>query len=256
MNKSPKISIIVVSWNVAGSLKRCLDSVFATKYPNLEVIVIDNASSDDSVHVTKNYHDVTVVKNLQNVGFPRAVNQGFKISTGDYFLVLNPDTRLPKDFFTKSLNFTKSHPDMGVIGPRFTDPDGSPQGSIFKEPSMFSIHPKYSLNITSDVNAVSGACMFFPRSTLDKIGPFTEKVFMYFEDLDYCRRIRAAGLKVYYNPEITIIHEHGQSSKQSPNAQKYLWQSNLWYNGPIKHYLMAIISWTGQKFQKLLGNNT
>ena len=82
---------------------------------------------------------------------------------------------------------------------------------------------------------------------------------MYYEDMDYCRRIRNSGLKVYYNSETIVVHEHGQSAKKNPEAgdwRGYLWQSSLWYSGPIKHYLMWFISWTGQKFQKLLGSNT
>ncbi|TSC88451.1 MAG: glycosyltransferase [Microgenomates group bacterium Gr01-1014_16] len=253
MSKEPKISVIIVSWNVAQSLKRCLESVFAAKYPNLEVFVIDNASTDDSVKIAKSFAGVKVVANFNNIGFPKAINIGLRQSRGDYILLLNPDARIPKDFFTKALEFTKSHSDIGVMGPKFVDPDGTPQGSVFPEPSLFKSSQKYSPSSPSIVNAISGACMFFPKQTLNKIGLMTEKVFMYYEDLDYCLRIRVTGLKVYFNPNITIIHEHGQSSKKSPLAQKYLWQSSIWYNGPLKHYLMWLISWSGQKFQKLLG---
>lgn len=268
MSVNPKISVIIVSWNVAQSLKRCLDSVFATKYPNLEVFVIDNASTDNSVEIANSYTTVTIVTPMQNLGFPKAVNLGSKKAVGDYILLLNPDTRIPKDFFVKALEFAKLHPNMGVMGPKFTDPNGTPQGSVFPEPSIVNTFREFWLNEKGvsfkespetnkpiTVNSISGACMWLSKSTVVKIGEFTEKVFMYYEDLDYCRRIRASGLKVYFNPDITIIHEHGRSSTQSPNAQKYLWQSSIWYNGPIKHYLMWFISWTGQKFQKLLGDN-
>jgi len=254
--ENPLISVTIVSWNVAQSLKRCLESVFAAKYPDLEVFVIDNASTDDSVKIAKSFPKAKIVTNFSNIGFPKAINIGLRQSRGDYILLLNPDTRIPKDFFAKALDFAASHPDMGVMGPKFIDPDGTPQGSVFPEPSIFKATPKYTPESTLVVNSVSGACMFFPRAILTKIGYFTEKVFMYYEDLDYCRRIRFAGLKVYFNQDITIVHEHGQSSKKSPLAQKYLWQSSIWYNGPLKHYLMWFISHSGQKFQKLLGGNT
>lgn len=268
MGAMEKISVIIVSWNVSQSLKRCLESVFATKYPDLEVFVIDNASTDDSVKIAKTFTGVKVVANFNNIGFPKAINIGLRQSRGDYILLLNPDTRIPKDFFTKALDFAKSHQDMGVMGPKFTDPDGTHQGSVFPEPSIINtfrefwlgqkgLNNKYvpSNNGPITVNYLSGACMFFPRQLITKIGLFTEEVFMYFEDMDYCRRIRTAGLKVYFNPEISIIHQHGQSAKQSPRANPevlpfwkgYHWDSSLWYNGPIKHYLMTIISWLGQK---------
>src|SRR3989344_6611416 len=247
MEKNPKINVVIVSWNVAQSLKRCLESVFTAKYPDLEVFVIDNASTDDSVKIAKSFPGVKVVANFNNIGFPKAINIGLRQSRGDYILLLNPDTRIPKDFFVKALDFARSHPDMGVMGPKFTDPDGTSQGSVFPEPSIFKISQKYTPSSVSIVNAISGACMLLPRSTVVKIGNFTEDVFMYYEDLDYCRRVRKAGLKVYFNSDITIIHEHGKSSSQTPDAQKYLWQSSLWYNGSLKHYLMWLISLTGQK---------
>ena len=271
MEKNPKINVVIVSWNVAQSLKRCLESVFTAKYPDLEVFVIDNASTDDSVKIAKSFPGVKVVANFNNIGFPKAINIGLRQSRGDYILLLNPDTRIPKDFFVKALDFARSHPDMGVMGPKFTDPDGTPQGSVFPNitvPSVFKenwlgkkgLNDKYTPNSTGEVFSLSGACMFFPRQILTKVGYFTEEVFMYYEDRDFCRRIKSAGLKVYFNSEITIIHEHGKASSQSAKANPtllpfwkgYLWDSSLWYNGPIKHYLMTLISWSGQKWQKLL----
>ena len=258
-----KVSVITVNWNVADSLTRCLDSIWATKYPNLEIIVIDNASS-----VPIHPQQVKFIQNSTNIGLPRAWNQGLKMATGNYVLILNPDTRLPKDFFTKAIAYLKSHPEVGVLGPKFTDPDGTPQGSVFPEPSIVAAIREYWLGqkgLTQKyipktdnrtpitINAISGACMFFPKSTVVKFGKFTDKVFMYYEDLDYCRRLRRTGLKIIFHPGIAIIHEHGASSAKSGGAAlKYLRDASLWYNGPIKHYLMWFISWSGQKFRKLV----
>src|SRR3989344_5214574 len=140
MEKNPKINVVIVSWNVAQSLKRCLESVFTAKYPDLEVFVIDNTSTDDSVKIAKAFPGVKVIANFNNIGFPKAINIGLRQSRGDYILLLNPDTRIPKDFFAKALDFAESHPDMAVMGPKFTDPDGTPQGSVFPNitvPSVF-----------------------------------------------------------------------------------------------------------------------
>ena len=243
-----KISVIIVNWNVTSTLQRCVKSVLATKYPNLELIIVDNNSVIKPLVVS--------IQNKVNLGFPKAVNQGLKKSTGDYLLLLNPDTRLPKDFFVKMVDFCKSHFDVGVVGPKFTDPDGTPQGSVFPELSIFGSSQKYTPMSSGPitVNAISGACMFLPRGTIEKIGLLTEEVFMYYEDLDYCRRVRKAGLRIYFHPGITIIHEHGQSAQKNPQAgdwRGYLWKSSLWYNGPIKHYLMWFISWTRQKLNLL-----
>lgn len=258
-----KISVIIVNWNVAKSLDRCLKSVFDAGYHNLDVWVIDNHSSDESVEVVKKHRRAKLIKNSTNIGFPKAVNQGLKSASGEYLLVLNPDTRLPRGFFSDSIKFFQEHPDAGLMGPKFLDSDGTSQGSVFREPSILAtfrqfwlgergLTEKYTPKSTTSVFAVSGACMFFPKSTLDKVGLLTNKVFMYFEDMDYCRRIKDMDMEVYFNADIAIIHEHGMSAKQSPQASDWrgrLWQSSLWYNGPIKHYLMWFIAWTGQKLR-------
>lgn len=265
----PKISVIVVSWNVAESLKRCLHSVFETGYPNLEVIVIDNHSSDDSIKISRSFKElgVTVLVNYANLGFPKAVNQGLERSTGDYLLILNPDARLPKDFFLNALAFYAENPDAAVMGPKLVDPDGKPQGSVFPEPSVLAnirefwfgqtgltgkFTPEYPGPVT--VNAISGACMFFPRETLKSIGKFTEEVFMYYEDLDYCRRIRNSGGKIFFNPDIVVIHEHGQSSQKSEGrTNNYIKDSSRWYNGTFKYYLIWFVIRVSQLFRSFRG---
>lgn len=243
-----KISVVIVNWNVSVALRRCIKSVQDTKYPNLELIVVDNNSDVKPKNVT--------IQNDKNIGFPAAVNQGLKRATGEYILILNPDARAPTDLFVKSIQFMRDYPDAGVMGPKLVNLDGTIQGSVFDEPTLFKPTQKYTPRTKNPVavDAVSGACMFIPRSTVDKVGLFTEEVFMYYEDMDYCRRIRRLGLKVYFNPQITVVHEHGASAKQNIQAsdwRSYLWKSSLWYNGPLKHYLMWFISWSSQKLNLL-----
>lgn len=265
-----KISVVIVSWNVASSLKSCLKSIYANPISDIQVIVVDNASTDSSLMVARSFPPAKVISNTQNLGFPKAVNIALRQSWGEYLVILNPDATLPKDFFSKALTFFNRHPDAWIMGPRLTNPDGSVQGSVFSEPSVIATFKEFWLGhhgLTSKfvpstphsqpvlVNAISGSCLVFPRRTLERAGYFTEKVFMYFEDMDYCRRIRNLGGKVYFNPQITVSHEHGRSAKQSPQTnpemlpfwQGHHWRSSLWYNGPLKHYLMAAISWSGQK---------
>lgn len=257
----PKISVVTVNWNVNDLLHDCLKSVLATDYPNLEVIVVDNASRRRFLPPSD--PRVVFVRNKINVGLPRAWNQGLKLAGGDYLLILNPDTQLPVDFFVRMVETAKSIIDVGVIGPKFVDPNGRPQGSVFPEPSVINYIRQYWLGrfglvdkftptspLPVEVNCVSGACLFFPRSTYERIGPFTERTFMYYEDLDYCRRIRRAGLKVVFNPKTTIIHGHGRSTRQTGGAaHRYLWDASLWYNGTFKHYLLWFVTWSAQKLK-------
>lgn len=290
ISQQPKISIVIVNWNVAPSLVACLESVSNTDYPNLEVVVIDNASTDGSIKLINSFKslEISLIKNSVNVGFPKAINQGLRKSTGDYILLLNPDARIPKNFFIEAIGFFDTHPSAALMGPKLLNSDGSPQGSVFREPSISSTIQEFWLGKKGStakyipdeirpviVDAVSGACMFFPKRTLNYIGFLTEAVFMYFEDLDYCRRIRKSGLRVYFNPQISVIHEHGASStltsqtkyrnfvesliypfrklfhlpNQNPSSQKYQTEAGIWYNGWAKHTLMAAIIWSGQKLR-------
>lgn len=256
----PKITVVIVSWNVSASLGRCLKSIIDTGYPSLQLIVVDNASTDDTVVLLKKYPQVNLLTNSTNIGFPKAVNQGLKIADGELVVILNPDTQVQNNFFSDSLAFFKNHPDAALMGPKFVNPDGSVQGSVFPEPSLITAIQEFWLNQgpltqkyapTGDepvsVNSVSGGCFILPKKMLDQIGLLTEQVFMYYEDLDYCRRIRQSGLKIYFNPAIKILHEHGQSSKQSQKSLGYLKSSSRWYNGAFKDFLLWFISWTGQK---------
>lgn len=257
-----KVSVIIINWNVSGSFSRCVTSVLDTKYPDLELILIDN-NSDIRPKVVNDPH-VTFIQNESNIGFPAAVNQGLKLFNGDYVLLLNPDTQIPKDFFVKAIDVINSDPKIGVMGPKFTDPDGTPQGSVYRETSIIRTIQEYwfgqegltqkyipSTENRTPVDVVMGACMFMPRKVVEKVGLFTNKVFIFYEDFDYCRRIRKHGYKVIFNPNITIKHEHGQSTKQNPLSNELLMTASKWYNGILKHNILWFIIWTSQKFQKL-----
>lgn len=287
-----KISVIIVNWNVAKFFVRCVKSVLSTGYSNLELILIDNASnSKPSIPKDKR---ITFIQNKSNIGLSRAWNQGLRKATGEFILILNPDAIIPPDFFTEVVQFIKLHPRVGIVGPKFVNTDGTPQGSVFSEASIIGAIRQYWLNQGNfidkytpsttyplEVNSVSGACMFFPKSTLDAVGPFTEEVFMYFEDMDFNRRVRQAGLKVVYHPGLVIFHNHGKSAQQTspdkyrnfleiliyplrkflnipntlPSAQRYRTEAGIWYNGWLKQLVIAFIIWSGQKWKNFLKEN-
>lgn len=258
-----KISVICVNWNVAELFEACIKSILSTKYPNLELILIDNDS--DRKPKVPNDPRITFIQNKSNIGFPAAVNQGLKLFVGDYVLLLNPDTKIPKDFFDKAIEFINSDPKIGVVGPKFINLDGTFQGSVYREPSIIRAIGEYWLNKKGlnekytpktdtpvKVDVVMGACMFMPRAVVEKIGLFTNKVFIFYEDFDYCRRIRKAGYKVMFNPNIVIEHRHGQSTKQNPLSNELLAKASWWYNGALKHNILWFIIWTSQKIKYLL----
>ena len=266
-----KLSIIVVSYNTKPILEKCLLSVFKEGegvLDGFEVVVIDNASSDDSVKmIKKKFPKTKLIVNKNNLGFSKAVNQGLREAKGESILLLNSDTYLTKDCLKKLLSFEK---DVGpaVVGTRLLNPDGSIQPSVFKLPTLKRAFLEYWLgkkdyfskyapkgDKPQEVETVVGGVMLIPREVLEKVGMLDERFFMYFEDLDYCRRVKKAGFKIYYFPEAEIIHEHGASGKllASPENQwKRLIPSSKIYHGKIKYYLISFIIWLGLKKQKIL----
>jgi len=267
------ISIIIVSFNTKELLKNCLKSLMTYGQwlmVNGEVIVIDNASKDSSSEmVKKEFPKVKLIANKHNLGFATANNQGIKASKGESVFLLNSDTEVKPGVLEKLVEFIKSHSGVGVIGARLLNPDGSIQPSVYHFPSLWRAIKEYWLDKKGEyekyapigervvnVEAVTGAAMLIPRRTIEKIGLLDERYFMYFEDLDYCQRVKRGGLKVYYLPEAEILHCHGQSAvKAGPKAYQYLLQSSKIYNGRLKYNLLTLIIGFGQKWQKIFGKN-
>ena len=268
--KLMNLSIIIVNYNTRNLLQDCLKSIYTlySKPYTLEVIVVDNSSTDGSLQSINSlkWPNLRVIANKKNEGFARAVNQGLKQAGGEYLLLLNSDIFVKKNALDKLIAFVKDQPQAGVIGGRLLNPDGSLQGSCFYLPTFLRITKEFWFNGPSTLNkyvplgdkpveveAVSGAVFLIPKKVLSKVGFFNERYFMYFEDLDYCRRVRQAGFKVYYLPGAEFIHEHGASGRSIPQqTHHWLVESSKIYHGAIKYYLITFIIWLGQKCQKIL----
>jgi len=266
-----KLSIIIVSWNTVDLLRACLKSikeeVGRLKEIVVEVVVVDNASTDGSSEmVKKDFPRVKLIQNEKNLGFATAVNQGLRQTQGEARLLLNSDTRLTKGSLGKLLEFEK---EVGpaIIGARLINPDSSVQPSVFHLPSIKRAVLEYWLgkkgyfskyapagSESQEVEAVSGGAMLISWKIIEKIGLLDERYFMYFEDLDYCRRARKAGFKVYYLPTAEIIHEHGASGRKLAAVEEQwrrLVPGSKIYNGVLAHYLITGIIWSGEKLRKL-----
>ena len=291
--KLMNLSIIIVNYNTRDLLQDCLKSIY-TLYPKpytLEVIVVDNGSTDGSAEmvtsgqwlvasektkktpITNHQSPATIrlIKNQTNLGFAKAVNQGIRQSSGKNILFLNSDIVVKKNALVKLLAFVENHPQAGLVGGRLLNPNGSPQGSCFFLPTLwrvvkefwfgnkgFSVVKKYvpEGKGPSEVEAVTGAVFLIPRKILAKVGLLDEHYFMYFEDLDYCRRARKAGLKVFYVPQAEFIHYHGLSGKKIPEkTQKWLVESSKIYHGLWKYWLLTFIIKTGRKCHAILGKS-
>jgi GT2 family glycosyltransferase len=257
------LSIIIVSFNTKRLLKGCLTSIFKNGFKGkLEVIVVDNASKDGSaLMMTKNFKQVILIKNKENFGFAKAINQGIRKSKGKFVLLLNPDLLLKKSSLDSMVNFAKKEPSLGAIGGRLLDPDGSVQGSCFYLPTLWRaiINSKFFLKYApqgkkaKEVEVISGAAFLIPRKIIKEVGLLDERYFLYFEDLDYCRRIKKADLKVFYLPQAEFIHFEGASGKTVPQqTHRWLVESSKLYHGQFKYSLITFILWTKQKWQRVL----
>ena len=234
-----KLSIVIVNYNVEHFLEQCLFSVRkATANIESEVYVVDNNSVDGSLKMlAEKFPEVKVIANKDNVGFSRANNQAIRISQGEYVLLLNPDTVVEDDTFTKTIEFMDSHPDAGGLGVKMVDGKGrylpeskrglpTPSTAFYKMFGLTKLFPHskrfaryYFGHLDNDeineVEILAGAFMLLRRETLDKCGLLDETFFMYGEDIDLSYRIILAGYKNYYYPKTRIIHYKGESTKKT-----------------------------------------
>lgn len=263
------LSIIIVSWNVRELLGRCLASAVASARirPALttEVIVVDNASSDDSAAmIARDHPQVRLISNSQNLGFTRASNQGIRASSGRYLLLLNPDTEVLGDALGLMVDYMGAHPQVGLLGPKLLNPDGTVQSSRRRFPTLATafvestvlqrylgqsqaVKRYYMLDRSDDeeqeVDWLMGACLTARREAVAAAGLLDEGFFMYFEEVDWARRIRQAGWQVVYLPQAQVIHHHGQSSGRDIPHRHINFNVSKWryvrkHHGPLPAMLL------------------
>jgi GT2 family glycosyltransferase len=234
-----EISICIVTLNCWGVLEACLESLAKTDPAvSHEVILVDNASKDGTpALVRRHFPDVRLLENARNVGFTRATNQAIAESSGRYILWLNPDTVLRRESLLRLLEFLEDRPEVGIVGPKVLNEDGSfqpqcrrglptPSASLFY---MLGLHrlfpgnPRFGAYLLthlpvdqpSPVAAVSGCCLMARREVWQEIGCLDEDIFGFGEDVEWCVRARKAGWEVWYRPESVIVHLKGRGGVQS-----------------------------------------
>ena len=239
---TPELAVVIVNYNAGAELRIALQSVADEMTGRAwEAVVVDNASKDDSADIAAEFAPhARIVRNTTNVGFGRGINQGVSASNAPLVLIMNPDCRLERGAVATMRAELESHGPCAIVGPRVLDPDGSVQGSARGDPDMLTglfgrtgplrgllpssaaarrnVVTGASNRDSTVVDWVSGACMLVRRAAFDEVGGFDPRYFLYWEDADLCRRLRAHGHQVRYAPAAAAVHRVGQSSRTARAA--------------------------------------
>jgi hypothetical protein len=247
MSRAPDLSIITVNWKVADLVGELLGSIDANKENlALEIFVVDNDSKDDIERVVAAFRNrsgipITLIKNEKNLGFAAANNIAIRRAAGRHVALLNPDTRATKGALGKMIVWMDEHPGVGVVGTKLLNPDGTVQESVRRFPGLLDqtlillklqhlwpsappfkkyLMSGFDFSKEQDVDQVMGAAFFVRRETFKKLGLLDEAFFIWFEEVDFCKRVKDAGLRVIYTPVASFIHHRGASFAQAMSFKK------------------------------------
>ena len=255
------LGIVIVNWNTSDYLKKCLETVMASRDVSFRVVVVDNASSDDSVDMVRaNFPEVELIASEINGGYPYANNVGLRAlgfhakgqvdaDAPRYALLLNPDTEVPEDSLSEMVKMMDSRPDVGISGPKLVLPDGqldkacrrsfpTPIVSFYHFSGLAKLFPhsprfaRYNMTFVDpdqeiEVDSVVGAYMQLRQEAIEQVGLLDETFFMYGEDLDWALRVKAEGWKVVYYPKVVVWHIKRAASRKSKRAQFEFYRAML-----------------------------
>jgi GT2 family glycosyltransferase len=258
-----QLSVIILNYNVRYFLELCLLSLeSALKNTDAEIIVVDNNSSDGSCEMMKSrFPNIKLIRNNQNVGFPKGNNIGVAQAKGDYICILNPDTVVAEDTFEKVLAFAKKQNNLGIIGVKLIDGTGNflpeskrgiptPWVAFTKIASLYKLFPKsncfnkyyaqhLSENQTGKVEILVGAFMFLKKELYNEVGGFDENCFMYSDDIDLSYIVLQKGKTNYYFHETTVIHYKGESTiKDGTYMKRFQEAMEFFYK---KHFKVSLL---------------
>ncbi len=238
---NPDLSIVIISYNTLEMTQDCLSSVYEnTGELKLQVIVVDNDSKDGSAEmVRKKFPQVTLIANENNLGFATANNQGFRLASGEYVLLLNSDTVILGDVLVRSVEYMRTHPNVGAMGCRVLNTDLTMQATCSGYPtlgrlslmasgldrlSVFQAYDRYMLrgwqrDTERDVEVISGCYLLVKRVVIDTVGGLDEDFFFFGEETDWCLHIHKAGWQLKFAPVGEIIH-HGGGSVNKLNYRR------------------------------------
>ncbi len=259
-----KISFLIVTYNNEKSIEKCLTSLIKNLPDRSQIIVVDNSSSDETVNVLKKFgNKIKLFQSNQNLGYGKANNLAQSKATGEYIFILNPDTEIKKPIFDEMMNFYQSDQTIGLVVPKLILPKGEVQASIKKLPTVWGAFKEYILgnkhsyseyapdmNTPTQIEAAYGAAMLIKKSLFEKLGGFDERYFLYYEDIDLCRKLKRIGKKIFYFPKAEITHLVGGSATDK-NRYTLNYASSRIYHGYLSTFLLQLIF----KIHRVLSND-
>lgn len=247
-----KFSVIIVSYNTKELLRNCLESLFRRCPSGLfEVIIVDNASADGSCEMIEQEFagHVRLIRNPINAGFGAANNLGAKSASGEYLFLLNSDTIIDEDILTPMHKYLDANVSVGIVSPKLLLSDGTEQAYAYGRFQSIWGAAKDKLigrknEPYNDVEWVSGAAMAVRRGLFEKLRGFDENFFMYFEDMDLCKRASEEGFRTEVFSQARITHLLNQSPSGQGRRKKMYYESQDYYYkkhfGSLQMYLMRL----------------
>lgn len=247
-----KLSILIVNWNTRNPVIQCVTSVLRNA-PSFEyeAVIVDNNSEDGSFEALRaefgNIRSIKLLRSAENLGFAKGNNLAYANSRGEYVLLLNPDAEIRDSALQKLVDYMDKRPSVGVVGPKLLDPDGTLQPSVRRFPGVWSsvlvfsglhrvLRPRkylmddFDYQTTVEVDQVMGAALLTRRRLIEQLGFLDENFWLWYEEVDFCKRVKDAGYKIMFYPEAVIVHEGAKSfSQMSVYARKKTVAKSLLY---------------------------
>jgi len=263
----PKVTIIILNWNGKEDTSECFESLKRITYPNYEILLVDNGSTDGSVEcLRENFPEIEIIENKENLGYAEGNNVGIrkaKENGTDYILILNDDTVVDPEFLTELVKVAESDPKIGFAGPKVYYYDFNGRKDVIHSaganinlwrgipPPIIGVNEidKGQYNQLNNVDYLEGACLLIKRNVIDKIGLLDAKYFMYWEETDWCTRSRNAGYSVVYVPNARIWHKISSSS--NPRKIYYMVRNMFWFmkkHSSHRNYTYFILYFFGYYF--------
>lgn len=270
MGYSGPLSIIIVNYNSKDYLRRCLNSILETRDPELvqkvkiEIIVVDNGSSDGSADmIKKEFPEVKLIENEENLGFAAANNIGINRAATEDVLILNPDTEVSKNLLHTLLDIASRYKNLGALGSKILNPDRSLQFSCGCFPTLLNviadripivrdffptqlIRQKSFYESEQRPDWVSGVCLLLSKSAFKDVGGFDEGYFLYVEEVDLCYRLKKSGYSVVYTPQVELVHHYQGGSSERKKQKSRLMRKGLQrffrkYRGGLESTLFSLL---------------